>query len=88
MRVLKAMDAYRGRRSDLHVAVIRAAEVDPVGDDDAGWTRLASTHERHVLPGGHMSMLTRHVGELARVIRGVTDRALERRRAAVAPAAN
>ncbi len=74
LRFQRAMEAYRGRPSDLHLAIIRAEMVEALADD-ADWARLAPSHERIVLPGGHMSMLTRHVGELSRAIRGVIDRA-------------
>jgi thioesterase domain-containing protein len=83
LKFQKVMEAYRGRPGDLHLAIIRAAKVEELTDDSA-WARLAPSHERIVLPGGHMSMLTRHVGELSRTIRGIIDRATARPRATLA----
>jgi len=49
--------------------------------DDArpelGWARIARSTELHVLPGDHVTLVTRHVGALASVMRQALDRVQE-----------
>ena len=41
---------------------------------DRGWSRFDASAERHVLPGDHVTLITRHVAELAAVIRATIER--------------
>ena len=70
------MDGYAGhavRRPIVDRALARRF------DDarrDLGWSRFAASAEVHVLPGNHVTLITRHVAELAGVIRETIARAL------------
>jgi hypothetical protein len=69
----RAIDAYTGGRLDAHVIVVQAQEWRaPLRD--AGWARLAASWEGHVVPGGHVTMITRHLDELARTVRDAIGR--------------
>jgi AAA+ superfamily predicted ATPase len=59
------------------VVIVRSRAHDDAGRDP-GWTGLAASAETHVLPGDHRTLITNHVGELARVVRAALDRRLER----------
>ncbi len=74
LRYTRAIDRYEGGRCDAHLVVIQAHEWrDPA--PDAGWSRFARTWEGHVLPGGHVTLITRHLPDLARTIRDAIARA-------------
>ena len=74
LRYTRAIDRYEGGRCDAHLVVIQAHEWrDPA--PDAGWSRLARSWEGHVLPGGHVTLITRHLPDLARTIRDAIARA-------------
>ena len=57
---------YRGR-----VVLLRAAEAQLSASDDPtmGWSRVAPDCEVHVIPGGHVTALTRHVQSVAEPLR-------------------
>ncbi|MBP8139508.1 MAG: hypothetical protein KAX82_01955, partial [Burkholderiales bacterium] len=44
---------------------------------DAGWSRHARTWEGHVVPGGHVTLITRHLADLTRTVRDAVTRSLE-----------
>ena len=82
LRYQRAIDAYVGGRCASHLVIARSARLtDP--RRDLGWSSLGQSLEVHDLPGDHVTIITRHVGELANVVRGAMDRALEN--AAMAP---
>lgn len=96
LRYARAIDRYEGGRCDGHLVIVQAQEWrDPA--PDAGWSRFARTWEGHVVPGGHVTLITRHLPELTRTVGDAVARAVasaspgrrtddgERR---VAPAAN
>jgi hypothetical protein len=76
LRYSQAMDRYAGGSCASHVVILRSAKLDDARSD-LGWSRLASSAEIHVLPGDHVTLITRHVGELARVARAAIARARE-----------
>jgi thioesterase domain-containing protein len=73
LRYTRAIDAYAGGRLAGHAVVVQAEEWR-VPAPDAGWARLAATWEGHVVPGGHVTMITRHLDELAGTIREAIGR--------------
>ncbi len=74
LRYTRAIDRYEGGRCDAHVVVIQAHEWrDPA--PDAGWSRFARSWEGHVLPGDHVTLITRHLADLARTLRDAIARA-------------
>jgi thioesterase domain-containing protein/acyl carrier protein len=79
--LFRAMRGYRGGRADVHLVVVRSEESDAATHDGA-WSALASSVERHVLPGDHTTLVLSGEGErFAAVIRDVIDRAIARERA-------
>ena len=69
----RAIDAYRGGPLDGHAVVIQAeAWRDPA--PDAGWARLARSVEGHVVRGDHVTLITRHLGDLARIVVDAIER--------------
>jgi hypothetical protein len=60
-----------------HLVIVRSHMLDDARPELA-WARLAASSEVHVLPGDHDTLVTRHVGELAKVTRVAIDRVLER----------
>jgi thioesterase domain-containing protein len=76
LRYVQAMDRYAGRRYDGHVVVIKAEGRRHSAPDDMGWSRFASSIEAHVLSGNHLTLITRHMGDLAATIRDALDRAV------------
>jgi amino acid adenylation domain-containing protein len=80
LRYSRAMDRYAGGPCATHVVVVRSRKLDDARPD-LGWLRLAASGEVHVLPGDHVTLITQHVAELARVARGAIDRSLERAKA-------
>ncbi|HEV8255476.1 MAG TPA: thioesterase domain-containing protein [Casimicrobiaceae bacterium] len=77
LRYSRAMDRYAGGACATHVVIVRSRAHDDAGRDP-GWTSLAASAETHVLPGDHRTLITNHVGELARVVRAALDRRVER----------
>jgi thioesterase domain-containing protein len=75
LRYRHVIDGYAGAPWSGHVVVIQARERDR--GPCAGWMRLAPDCESHFVPGGHVTMITRHLGELAAVVRGAIERALK-----------
>jgi len=69
----RAIDAYTGGPLDAHVIVVQAQEWR-TPSRDAGWARLAASWEGHVVPGGHVTMITRHLDALARTVRDAIGR--------------
>lgn len=63
----RAIDAYAGGRYDGRVVVIQAQEWKHPAPD-AGWSRHAPDWEGRVVPGGHVTLITRHLADLARAI--------------------
>lgn len=78
LRYNRAIDAYAGGAYDGHLVVIQAQEWRHPAPD-AGWSRFARSCEAHVLPGGHVTLITEHLALLARTIGEAVDRALARR---------
>ena len=75
LRYARAIDRYEGGRCDGHLVVVQAQELhDPA--PDAGWSRFARTWEGHVVPGGHVTLITRHLADLTRTVRDAVTRAL------------
>jgi amino acid adenylation domain-containing protein len=75
LRYSQAMDRYPGGSYDGRFVLVRTRE----GNDprrDLGWTRLVRRLELVVLPGDHVTLVTRHVGALADAIRGAIERTL------------
>jgi hypothetical protein len=69
----RAIDAYAGGRLDAHAIVIQAQEWS-APTRDAGWARLAASWEGHIVSGGHVTMIARHLDELARTVRDAIGR--------------
>jgi thioesterase domain-containing protein len=69
----RAIDAYTGGFLDAHAIVVQAQEWR-APSRDAGWARLAASWEGHVVPGGHVTMITRHLDALARTVREAIGR--------------
>ena len=77
LRYSQAMDRYAGGRYQGHLVFIRPGKLDG-RERDVGWTRFAASSEIHVLPGDHVTLVTHHIGELARAIQGAILRVRER----------
>ena len=77
LRYVRAMNAYRGHSYPGHVAILRSHGFRRHASD-AGWSRFAQSTEMHALPGDHVTLITRHVAELAEVIRTTIERRLPR----------
>ena len=68
------MSTYVPRPYDRRVTVFRAAEfVD--GTPDSGWSRISADVEVHVIPGAHLTFITRHVAILGERLRTCLQRA-------------
>ncbi len=73
LRHLRAIERYAGGAFAGHVAVVRTRGYrDP--RPDLGWSRHAANTAVHILPGDHLTLVTRHVAELAQVIRRTIER--------------
>ena len=73
-RLFHAMRGYRGHSVDVHLAIVRSGDAEESANDRK-WAALASSVERHVLPGGHVSLVRSENAErFAAVIRGIVDR--------------
>lgn len=85
-RLYRAMLAYRGRRLDTHLVVVRARESDASAHDEH-WRRFAATVELQVIPGDHKSLVTgENADAFAAAVRGVIDRAIAGRARSTASA--
>ncbi len=73
LRYRRAIDRYAGAPWGGRVVVIQAR--DSARADDGGWSRLAPDCEAHTVPGGHVTLITRHLAELAEVVRSAIERA-------------
>jgi thioesterase domain-containing protein len=73
LRYSRAMDLYAGGPYAGHLVVVRARKLADARPD-LGWARFAASTEVHVLPGDHVTLITRHVGELAQVVRAAIGR--------------
>ena len=71
------MNAYRGHPLAGHLAILRSRGFR-IHPSDRGWSRFARSTEMHTLPGDHVTLITRHVAELAQVVRASIERRLER----------
>jgi thioesterase domain-containing protein len=71
----RAIDAYAGGPLEGHVVVVQATEWR-APSLDAGWGRLARSWEGHVVSGDHVTLITRHLDELARTVRDAIARSL------------
>jgi thioesterase domain-containing protein len=72
----RAIDRYEGGHCDGHLVIVQAQELrDPA--PDAGWSRFARTWEGHIVPGGHVTLITRHLADLTRTVRDAIGRALD-----------
>jgi thioesterase domain-containing protein len=69
LRYVKAMDKYAGGPYSGRLLLLRSRERNEP-PRDLGWSRFAATVEIHDLPGDHRTLVTRHIVELAQVIRG------------------
>jgi amino acid adenylation domain-containing protein len=75
LRYVQAMNSYRGHPFAGHVSIV----LSRARRDDTNarvWSRLAASAETHVLPGDHVTLITRYVAELAQVIRATIERRL------------
>jgi amino acid adenylation domain-containing protein len=79
LRYLRAMDGYAGHAYAGHLSIVRSHDLHDARSD-LGWSRLAADTDVHVLPGNHVTLITRHVAELADVIRRTIARALAHER--------
>ncbi len=77
LQYLKAMDKYAGGPYNGCLVLVRSRERDDT-PRDLGWSRLAATVEIHDLPGDHVTLVTRHVAELAQVISNAMHNVFER----------
>jgi thioesterase domain-containing protein len=77
LRYSQAMGRYAGGWLPGRLVLVRSVKLDDVRRD-LGWGRFVMSIELHVLPGDHVTLVTRHVRELAQVIRGAIERALAR----------
>ncbi|MBI2525900.1 MAG: amino acid adenylation domain-containing protein [Candidatus Rokubacteria bacterium] len=64
----RAVERYLPRRYPGRITVLRAAETDP-GRPDLGWASLADEVEIHVVPGDHLTSITRHAGAVGACLR-------------------
>ena len=76
LRYARAIERYRGDAYAGHVVVIRSHKLSDAGPE-LGWGRLAASTEVHVLPGDHVTLVTRHIRELAQVTREAIHGVLE-----------
>jgi thioesterase domain-containing protein len=77
LRYVRAMSGYRGHPFPGHLAIVRSRGFRG-NSSDRGWSRFAASTESHVLPGDHVTLITRHVAELAKVVRATIERSLAR----------
>ena len=77
LRYSQAMDRYAGGPYDGRLVLVRS-RMGVDAPHDLGWSRFAASVEIHELPGDHQTLVTRHVGELAQVIRGAMQNVFER----------
>ncbi len=75
LRYRHVLDGYSGAPWGGHVVVIQAQERNR--GPGAGWGRLAPDCESFLVPGGHVTLITRHLDELAAVVRAALARAQE-----------
>ncbi len=68
LRYTRAMDRYAGGPYAGHVVVVRSSGLDDARPE-LGWARFAASTEVHVLPGDHVTVVTRHIDQLASVTR-------------------
>ena len=73
----RAIERYAGGPYAGHLVIVRSRTLDDARPE-LGWARLAHSAEIHVLPGDHVTLVTRYVGELALVTRAAIDRVHER----------
>jgi amino acid adenylation domain-containing protein len=69
----RAIERYAGGAYAGHLVIVRSRTLDDARPE-LGWARLAQSTEIHVLPGDHVTLVTRYVGELANVTRAAIDR--------------
>jgi hypothetical protein len=67
--------AYVPGPYDGRVTVFRAA-ANRRRRRDLGWSRVARDVEVHVIPGTHLTFITRHVAMLGETLRGCLGRAV------------
>ena len=73
LRYAQAMDRYAGGRYGGSVMLVRSRTL--VGTPrDLGWIGFAANVDVHDSPGDHTTIVTRHVDELARLIKRATER--------------
>jgi thioesterase domain-containing protein/acyl carrier protein len=76
LRYSKAIDRYAGGPCATHAVIVRSEKLaDP--RRDLGWSRLARSFEVHDMPGDHVTLITRHVGKLAEVVRAAITGAFD-----------
>ena len=75
LRYTRAMDRYAGGPYAGHIVVVRSGGLDDARPD-LGWAGFAASTEVHVLPGDHVTVVTRHIDRLASVTRQAIDHAL------------
>jgi len=77
LRYSQAMGRYAGGPLPRRLILVRSVKLDDARRD-LGWARFVASAELHVLPGDHVTLVTRHVRALAQVVRAAIDRVLER----------
>ena len=75
MTYFRAMNRYTGGRCDAHLVIVSSGR-EGAELHDMRWARLATSSERHVLPGNHVTLVTRHVRLLAKVVSEAITRRL------------
>jgi thioesterase domain-containing protein len=70
----RAMNRYTGGPCATHLVILRSRK-HAAPSVDLRWSRLARSCDRYLLPGNHVTLVTRHVRLLARVIGDALARA-------------
>jgi thioesterase domain-containing protein len=76
LRYTRAIERYAGGLYPGHIVIVRSSTLND-SRPDLGWAKLGQSAEIHVLPGDHVTLVTRYVDELANVTRAAIDRVLE-----------
>jgi thioesterase domain-containing protein/acyl carrier protein len=73
----QAMAAYVPGRYAGRVTLLWPEElpIDPAGDATCGWRKAAAEVDTHIVPGGHLTCITKYVEQLAGRLKGCLARA-------------
>ena len=74
-RYRRAMDGYAPSRMPVRIAVLRSSASHDFRPN-LGWSAVGEHVETFMIPGDHLSSITRHVGETAATMRNCIDGAL------------